>query len=73
MGADWSPPSVRPKRPGVYRVQVAVPAFTAAPDYVTEMFARWTGDYWTCWGPDAGRLMQVEFRGPSAGYTWAEV
>lgn len=69
----WHPPEVEPRRFGVYRVQVPVPAFLEAkPKPELARFARFIG-YWTCWAPTPEGARWLYIRGPSAGYTWAEL
>jgi hypothetical protein len=70
---QWHGPQSLPLYPGVYRVQVPYPYLPERASKIEERFARWTGEYWTCWGPSRERVSYCEIRGPSAGYMWAEV
>jgi len=54
------PARFAPPRPGVYPVRVDG----------AQRWARWTGDYWCNWGPDADRAARCEWRGPAAGFDW---
>lgn len=69
---QWNSPHSIPPQAGVYRVQVPVPAVDYAFE-VEEHFARWTGEHWTCWADTIARAAQCAWRGPSAGYLWAEL
>jgi hypothetical protein len=68
----WFPPKTIPKRWGVYRVQVPCPSGAGDPRPGTERFARYVG-YWTCWAMSPDKAERLLIRGPSAGYTWADI
>jgi hypothetical protein len=70
---EWHNSRSIPPRPGVYRVQVPVPAWGMERRSIDERFALWTGDYWTCWAVTAEKAAGLRFRGPSAGYLWARL
>jgi hypothetical protein len=67
---QWMPPGSIPVLPGVYRVQVPVPVSSNGGSD-SQMFARWTGEYWTSWAVTAEKAARCIWRGPTAGYLWA--
>jgi hypothetical protein len=58
----WFNAAKRPTRPGVYPVRV--------PNLSLEAWARWTGEYWTCWAPSAKQAALCQWRGIRIGYDW---
>jgi hypothetical protein len=69
---QWRDPRSIPLQPGVYRVQVPFPYLPERATHMEPRWARWTGSYWTCWAVERNVAAYCEFRGPSAGYMWAE-
>ncbi len=70
---QWHSSSTLPPRPAVYPVQVPVPAMRpdgVEPIGIEQHWARWTGQYWTCWALTPEKARMLEIPGPSAGYLW---
>lgn len=60
--ALWFDPGIRPVQPGVYPVRV--------PNLNRAAWARWTGEFWTCWALSPERAMQCRWPGIRDGYEW---
>jgi hypothetical protein len=61
----WREPPSTPSVEGVYLVLAQQ----------EQRYARWTGKYWTHWGPSAERAAKCQWRGrkDGEGYPWREI
>jgi hypothetical protein len=67
----WHTPQQIPPKPDVYRVQVPMAMYGNFVS-IDEHFARWTGVHWCTWALTPQKAAMCTWRGPTAGYCWAE-